>query len=1050
MNNFIKTANTWCYWMLSCMCLMLPMVAGAQAGAGTITVTGKVITKDTREAVPGITIKSKLTNKGLLLTDVNGQFTVKVASNDVLIFSAIGFQTLEVSVNGRTKIDVQIAPAVSSLKEAVVIGYQTKTRETVTGAVTSITSKDIQDVPVTSVIELLQGKVAGLNVQNNTGAPGFRGSVAIRGISQLNVSGSGNNQFLSPSSPLYIIDGVPVDENGAFDMAFNQGGPGTSPLSLIPPEDVESIDVLKDAVATSLYGSRAANGVIVINTKRGNSPRPVITLQSQVFYNMTPSLRSTIGGMGERDFRINAIKKYGSLNDYYNISRVPFLADSLNPFYNNATDWQGIFFRNTYNQSHNVSIKGGSPQLNYKANLGYTQNKGIMKNTGFNRYNLNMQMHYEPTHKLRMDANVFTGWGQKQRGNGGGLSDNGAGDAFKSSLLPAPSFFVAIPEYIGLETAKDDNNTLNMRSNVSVDYELLKGLRASSSLSYEYYTDTRDQFKQALANNNSTALVSFTGRRDQLINRNQLNYSMTLNKVHNFYFSVFNEIMLKNQQNMYRKLYNGPSDFYQGPLGFRTNDSTGLYDVIKYREASIAGMFSYNLSQKYVLDVSYRRDGNSASGIENQFTTNPSIGGRWNFSKEKFLEPLKWLSYGSLRFTYGINSRPSADIFASLGEFYQSGTYNNYPRISPVFGNMPNPHLDAEKSKQWNFGVDLNLFKDRVSINYDRYEKTTINLVRSVFLPTSTGYDNVKINGASLLNYGHEINLTVRPLSPQSKLQWTMNINGAINQNRLLKIDGDAKQFIYYDYDNYQWLILKVGRNIFNNYMFQNQGVYATNKDVPVDPVLGTPYATNSPGGYFKAGDPIWKDIDGDYRLSDEDRTIVGDPLPLVNGGISQSLTWGRWNFSMYASFIYKRSIYNNAFASMLSKAGDPTDYNYSVPDVSKYNFWKNQGDVTKYPTLDDYTKIRDIAAYRYDQSLFQEDGSYFKINQITIGYTIDPQKLKAVHLSRVRFYGTLYNMAIFSPYSGPNPENVSDLGKDRADSYPIARSITLGLNVEF
>ncbi len=384
--------------------------------------------------------------KAIAVTDPNGNYSVTIEMNKTLLFRFIGYDDKSVKVT-KAELNLQMATAEKFLKESVVIGYQTRKKETVTGAVSIIDKKDIQDVPVTNLEQLLQGKVAGMNIQNLTGAPGFGGSIAIRGISQLTVSGSGDEAFLSSSNPLLVIDNVPIDYDGGLDQSMLQPGAATGPLSMLPPEDIESIEVFKDAQAASLYGSRGANGVIVITTRRGNSAVPIINLNNAVFLNTPPQLRPVWGGNLEREFR-----KYTILNhsEYDFLAKgqfggAIFLTDSLNGFFNNSTDWQGLFYQNTVNSNHNLQISGGNPKMNYKANLGYQMAQGIIKNTGFNRYTANLQLNLQPNERLRISGQLYAGLGQKQRGNGGGLTGNGAGDAFSSSLLPGPSHFLDFP-----------------------------------------------------------------------------------------------------------------------------------------------------------------------------------------------------------------------------------------------------------------------------------------------------------------------------------------------------------------------------------------------------------------------------------------------------------------------------------------------------------------------------------------------------------------------------------------------------------------------------
>jgi TonB-dependent starch-binding outer membrane protein SusC len=1048
-----------------------------------ITVKGRVTDAGSREGIPGVTIIDVKNNKGLGVTDPTGHYSINTTVGASLQFRSVGYHMEMLKVAGAT-LDVNLSPENKELKEAVIVGYQKRTKETVSGSVAVISGKDLQDVPVSSVQELLQGKVAGLNIQNNTGAPGFRGTVSIRGISQLNISGTGDQAYLATNNPLLVIDNVPVDFDGGISQSMLQPGAATGPLALIPPEDIQSIEIMKDAQATALYGSRGANGVIVITTKRGNSPVPIIDINTSLFVNQAPQLRPTWGGELERLYRINAILDYSrNIQEQRDkLSAAQFLTDSLNSFYNNSTDWQGLFYQTTLNTNNNVQISGGNVKMNYKANFAYQMNQGVIKNTGFNKYSLNMQLNMQPNKRLRIGTQLFGALGQKQRGNGGGLTGNGAGDAFTSSLLPGPSQFVGNPALDGYTNNIDDNNTINIRGFLDIDYEVIHNLRINSTTSYDYYTDTRDQFKQSFSNNNQTGLYGFVGRHDELNTRNGVNYNYSSNptnveKGHNVYASVFSEINIKTDNEHVRDIRNGPNDFYWGPRGYSPrfypgnpwNDPdeinvNGTPVSYLYHAASWAGFLSYNYRTKYSIDLAYRLDGNSSAGINNPYTKNPSVGFRWNFSKENYFKKYNWIDYGSIRVTYGVNSRPTATILNSLGTYNSITNYNNSAAIAPNFSVMANPGMEPEKASQFNFGVDLGLLKSRIEVIYDTYFKRNYNLVRDYYLPDATGYGKVQVNGGSMVNYGHELSITARPISHvnQKGLQWTVTINGALNKGVLTGLPGGITFYRQVDENTWQSLGLQVGNNPLGNLLYQTNGVYKTNDDVPVDPVRGIRYKAFGGAGtqFFQGGDPIWVDRNGDYMLDGNDYVLMGNPDPLVTGGFNNTFSYHNISLSVYCSYLIKRSILNNAIAARIYRLQYPDQLTISgtaagsvnVYDLSLLNYWTKPGDNATHPAIvGSFYHDAAVAPNRLDQSLYMEDGSYFKINQITLGYTFrDFGFMRKLKLRMLRAYLTAYNVGIFSPYSGPNPETVTSLGRDDINGYPAARSYTFGIGAQF
>lgn len=1068
--------------LLSLLVVLVGMSQVAKAQTA-VTYKGRVVDASNKEGIPGVTIVDIKNNKGLGVTDGTGHFTFTTTPDKSVQFRYLGykFETVKLTPNGTT-LNISMNAENKSLKEAIVVGYQKRTKETVSGSVAVIDGKALQDAPVGNIQELLQGKVAGMNIQNNSGAPGFRGTVSIRGISQLEMGGGGDQAYLATNNPLLVIDNVPVDFDGGISQSMLQPGAATGPLALIPPEDVQSIEIMKDAQATALYGSRGANGVIVVTTKKGNSPTPRIDLNSSIFMNKAPQLRATIGGNTERLFRIATImaasRDLKEARSTLSSEDAQFLTDSLNGFYNNSTDWQALFYQSTINSNNNLQVSGGDPKLNYKANFAYQMNQGIIKNTGFNKYSLNTQLNMQPTKKLRIGAQLFSALGQKQRGNGGGLTGNGAGNAFASSLLPGPSKFIGNPQLDGYKNNIDDNNTLNIRAFIDMDYEFLPGFRLNSTTSYDYYTDTRDRFNMAFTNNNQTLFYGFVGRHDELNTRNGINYSYSTNKTsaekgHNIYASVFSEVNIKTDNQHIRDVRNGPSDFYWGPRGYSPrfypgnvwDDVGGINDngtpvSYVYHAASWAGFFSYNYKTKYSLDLAYRLDGNSSAGVNNPYTQNPSVGFRWNFNKENLMRRWNWLDYGSVRATYGYNSRPTATILNTLGIYkISTNSYNNGVAIVPDFSVVANPNMQPEKSSQVNFGVDLGLFKNRIEIIYDTYYKENFNLVREQVLSSTTGFSKMQVNGAAMVNYGHELSLTFRPVInvDPKKISWTVSINGAINHGILTQLPGGAPFYLWKDDVSQQSMVLKVGRNPLSNYLYDTKGIYNNNSQVPVDPVKGTRIGTGSNTGYFQAGDPIWVDKNGDYRITDADYIVTGNPDPLMTGGINTSVSYHFFTLNINASYLLKRSILNNAMSYRLDRLRYASSLNYdnkpvNIYDYTTIDYWKSDGSNASNPALvNNFQHANSVVANRQNQTLYQEDGSYLKINQVTLAYQFrDFDFMRKLKLRMLRAFVTAYNIGMFSKYSGPNPETVTSLGRDDINGYPNATSYTIGIGAQF
>lgn len=1015
-----------------------------------LTIHGTVVDEN-KHPLAGVTVSVFSGGKMVPVTQTNekGAFTIEAAQNTRVLFEHISYAQKEIIVKGGAPLNITLeAGEAKYTDEVVIVGYQRRTKETLTGSVTRILADEIQDVPVSNIEELLQGKVAGLNIQQTTGAPGFRGGASIRGLSQIMVQGSGQEAYLTPQSPLYVIDGIPVDANAGFEYGLQSLGPGTSPLSLIPPEDVESIDVMKDAEATALYGSKGANGVIVITTRRGNSKKPLVRYAGSYFINFAPELRNTIGGKAERDYRINMILNSLNYDEIRKISNAQFLSDSLNPFYNNSTDWQGLYYSTTYNHSHNMSVSGGNQKLNYKTNLNYYSEKGVVKNTGFDRYAVSMNINFNPSPKLQTSGYLSTGLGKKLKGSGNGLTDVGAGSNISSSLLPGPSYFNNVGQFTSAMYSDNDAKTYNANFYLNVLYELFPNVQLSTNTSYDYTSDLEDRFTPALANENRSKLYGFTGRKTNLYNRSMISYSNALGKKedHNLYATVFSEVTVSNNKNSIINRSNGPNDVYRGPFGYNSFYSgvTGIPEggISEVHSVGLAANAQYNYQRKYVVNFNYRMDGNSYAGLKERWAKSPSVGLRWNFNREDWLKGIKWLDFGDLRFSYGINLRPTTNVYASLGWYDVKGNYNNVTRITPHLGFMPNPYLKPEKVEQFNFGLDLSVLNNRLSLTFDAYSKTVYDMLYNRPLSTSTGFQNTFSNEASLYNYGYEIALSIRPFPATSKINWTINLNTAINRDVLLQLPGGAMQSLSSD----GTVINRVGYGALSNFMYLSEGVYRTDNDVPVDPVTGLRFK-NTSGEFFGAGDMKFFDVNGDYVVDVTDLQVAGSPTPRITGGFSSYFNWKNYSINLNGTILFGRDIINNSLYERLSNLKAPFDANTLV-NLAELNFWKKEGDVAKYPNPNNY--LINTGSFRGMQTLYQEDGSFIKLNAVTFGYNFDKKLLERIKVNAVRCYATITNLFMISAYSGPNPEAVNDLGRDYLGTYPISRSLSLGLNVEF
>lgn len=1053
--------------MRSCpkLLLLLVLMVGAHAALAQnkITIEGTVTDFNNGKGIAGVTISVGAPPEAITTTDLKGRFSVKVEAGSLLTFTHISFgKKTRVVTAPTSSFNMEMKAVDNTMQTVVVQGFVTKTRETSTGASTIISGESIQDVPVANVMELLQGRVAGMNIQVNSGSPGSMGTINIRGISSAAVGADG---FLTPTSPLFVVDGVPVDVNSNYQYGFQGGGPGISPLALIPPEDIEQIEVLKDAASTSLYGSRGVYGVILITTKRGQSKIPIVQYSTNMFINTPPKLREIEGGKGERLRRINNILKYDTsyAAALALINSTSFLSDSLNPFYNNSTNWQDYFFRTTINHSHNISILGGDRKFNYKTNINYYSQDGIIANTGFKRYSLGMNALYAPTNKFKMVVNLTGQLGQKKNGSGIGVIQTGLAESVNtSSLLPPPSLFSENNATLAASQIRNTNKSGNIAMSLNLEYEPIKGIRFTNLMSYNYRTGTSDRFVPSFLLDGSSESYSYSDIAYTLYDRTTINFVKSLNDIHNFSGYLFNEINSYGFRANAVLLKQTAGDQIEGPLGYNWSRSGGgtLNNIKDTRQHGYGAAFSYNYKKKYVLDLSYRFDGLSTNGPSQGYTHNPAISARWNFGKEAWLENVQWLTYGSLRGSWGRNIKPTGSIFDVYGRYTAGDQFNNTPSVTINYGLVPNTHFLPETQNQTNIGLEFGLFGGKIEGVFDAYYRSIDNLVTDVELANINGFQELRANAISMVNYGFDYSLRFRLFKPTREVQSSITITGGINRDVLTKLPEGLRQLVtYVDEQGIAVpVVQRIGRNVLSNLLFHTQGVYGSIDDVPVNIATGLPqqlgYGT---GFYFRGGDPHWTDINGDYVIDNADLQPIGNPNPLITGGISSLTRFRNFTFRVNVSYTIKRDLLNNAMSAMFQSYTNPTSQNSLLP-IDNFDYWvpteggkpgHGSPDAT-YPNPFDFRRAAQLNAFRSNQTLFLEDGTYWKINNIVVAYNFDRDMIKKFGMSSLRLNLSANNIITFSDYSGPDPENVTALGRDNSGGYPNARTYSIGLNVQF
>lgn len=1066
--------------LLYCLVLLGLSFCGLQVQAQQVTVSGTVIDKESKEALASVTVVAirdvagkKLTAGKATSTNEKGQFSIAVPVGTTIRVGLVGYDeyTFKADASGERK-TILLTESQNELEE-ITIAYTTKKVADNTASITIVDAKSLVATPVASVMDLLQGRVAGLNIQLNNGTPGMQGTYTIRGISDIGVSGSGNDLFLNSSAPLFVIDGIPQDDVGEFNPQGLLDGSGISPIAMLPVEDIDNILVLKDAQATAQYGSRGAYGVIIINTKRGNSATPKIDYNGRSNITTPPRLRDVMVGMAERNSRIyqlltNDTSRY---HGYYDIHKNPILSDSLNTYYNNNTDWQNIFYRTTYNHDHNVRFSGGDDSFNYKVNGNYYQERGIIKNTGFERYALGMLMEYRPFEKFKIMAQASSNLGLSNKGSGNALGQSGvAGGAKASSLLPPPTLYTASNDVLGALSIDDQSTSLGYSANIQTEYRLPWDIRWNSTFAYSYNTDESERYVPGIMvesrDRSGATFTTYNSNSSRIYLKSSAYYGTKVN-VFDLGLTLGGEVEMKQNTGSYIRVGGLPNGIL-GPVGQDGSLSGGTTEV-SARNNTVAiiiapsfGISSKSFSageNKYVFNPSIRPELNSAYGSKMKVTINPSFGFKWNFYAEPFMENFDFLNYGAIRTTWGRVVKYRASIYDVWGSYLLNepkNTYNGQSYTPIDFGAMPKSDLKPVASTSWNLGLDLSMFDRVISFTGDAYYRQVDNQLSDIDLADHNAFDKMRSTDISLVNYGLELALGVTPFKQARDFSITTNFIFSINKDVITRLPNDVRQII----SNNAQVVNRLGGNALSHYLFVNKGVYANDEDVPVDPNTGRRLRiggkdSESEMAYFKAGDPIFVDVNGDYIIDNRDLVIVGNSQPRMTGGINTNIRYKALSVNVNTSFTLRRDIINRALSERFTSFNDPAALNASgngvlVP-ISAYNFWTPDNRVAEYPNPYDYTRANMMTPFRANQTLFMEDGSYFKINGISVAYALGRSVLRYLGgIERVHLTASANNIYTFSRYSGINPENVTSLGYDQSGGYPNSRAYSVGLNITF
>lgn len=1015
-----------------------------------ITISGVVTSEANGNPLPGADVVVKGKTIGTT-TNFDGEYSFQVPSaEEVLVFSYQGFKSQDFKIGNQTVINITLEEDAAQLDEIVVIGYGFARRKDLTGAITSIKSDDLEAVRTTTADDLIQGRVSGLLLTQTSGQPGGETSVRIRGSSSINAS----------NEPLYVIDGFPVDNSSA--SAGIAEGPSLNPLSTINPNDIESIDVLKDASATAIYGSRGANGVIIITTKRGSSGLAQINYDTYV-------------GVSEVITKLNLLNASQFALYYnesiYNGSGSPRFYENPSSF-GEGTDWQDETFRTAITTSHDISIKGGSDNVRYAISGSYLNQEGIIIDSDFQRYSLRINLDIKATEKLSIENTINLSQSDANTGRtdtpgGLGVSSATIGAYAMSPLLPVfdpegnytkGDFIVQndgtfvndvsnTEEFVAnfaspvafIKLNDSEVKTTRILENLALKWNFAKNITFKTSLGADVIFNEETVFNTAdLDFGNSNSALASQGK---VVSRNLL-AETTIN-----YINTFSD---RHQLNLLagiswqdfgiRGIFGNARGLVTENFGANTFDGAETFGagtaVVDNFLHSYFGRVNYIFDDRYILTASFRADGSSKFGEGQKFGYFPSAAFAWNVSEEEFMKNSN--VYAKLRLGYGITGNQEIGSYRSKDSFLP--TYHVFG-LTEVVGQLPrfpaNEELKWEETTQYNLGLDLGFFNERISITTDVYRKDTNDLLLELPVPYETGYLSSLVNIGSVRNEGVELAINSKNIN--GVFNWDTNLTFAYNKNKILAFPGlESIPTGGEIQGRTNWQLLVEGGEIGAFYGYVSDGIIQLT-DTPEN----TPqFVTDT----FTPGERKYRDLNGDGIINAEnDRTFLGNPIPELTFGLNNTFNWKGFDLNIFLNGVYGNELANFTRVNLENLNGQN---NVSLAAFS--NRWTPQNPSNTYTRASNGIRNTPFA------SNFVEDGSFLRLKSITLGYSLPTDLLSSLNVKKIRVYFIGRNLHTWTNYSGVDPE-VSWGGPQGALSagadfggYPNSKTYMLGINVNF
>jgi TonB-linked SusC/RagA family outer membrane protein len=997
------------------------------------SVSGKV-TDSTGGILPGVSVVVKGTTTGVI-TDMDGKYSVaKLPDSAVLVFSFVGMKSQEISVGNKTTINVTLVEESIGIEEVVAIGYGTVKKSDLTGSVSSVKTGELQQTPMTSIDQGLVGRASGVQVTQTSGMPGAVASIRVRGSSSL----QGGNE------PLYVIDGFPVYSGTGFG---NTGGNvQMSGLSTVNPNDIESIEILKDAAATAIYGARAANGVVLITTKTGKKGHDIVTFEANYgIQNVTKKI--DVMGAQEYAALVNEAYTNDQLTAPYDAAKLAEIAKL-----GRGTDWQDEIFKAGKTQNYQLTFSGGDEKTSYAISGSYFDQQGIVINSNFKRYStrLNLDRKINDVFKIGTNFSISHTINNAVATDSGGETGVVTGAMKMNPILPVYSNPIT-GEYTQVNTpgtlepnpvatAKEqifNNATSRILGDIFGEWKITEGLVAKVTIGADVMYDKSNQYTPSTiyqSNGKATATIG-VNRSINWLNENTLNWTKTFNRIHSF--NVLGGFTM--QQNNAEYVMASSSSFVNNILLYNNLGAGALYNqpassAVQWNLMSYLSRVNYTLMNRYLFSVNARVDGSSRFGANNKYGFFPSGSFGWRVTEERFMESLKkTITNLKLRGSYGFTGNTEIGVYQSLATLSNASWMIGNQLVSGFYPDrIPNPDLRWERTGQLDIGVDLGLYQNKIRFTADYYRKKTTDLLYDVSVPSVSGYQTMLKNIGSVENKG--IELSVESDNFTGNFRWTTAFNISFNRNKVLELGGELYKEMPNGDDHLKtgsFRRLIVGQPIGVFYGYRFDGIFQNTNETAAQ------ISSTSPIG---VGLRRYKDLNGDKKIDAvNDREILGDANPDFFGGLTNTLSYKNLELTFFFQYCYGNEIFNyNAIGSETPTGGENV-----YADL--VNRWTPTNPSNIYPKANTNRAV--LVSDR-----FVEDGSYIKFKTLSLSYNFS--NLTNKHIQGIKLYVTGQNLYTWTNYRGYDPEvsyrgaSTLQAGEDYG-GYPQSRTIMMGVKID-